>query len=96
MRMITYSIDLDVMIEEDEKLDALRDQGTFQWRTSVGPVRVDVIQLAGPGGGFPFVTITGTAPQLLSWLLEHYQQDDLSEALDVLGSRGNVNIRVVK
>jgi hypothetical protein len=37
--------------------------------TVAGPVTLTVLQEVGPGGGWPEVTVVGTAPAVLQWLL---------------------------
>jgi hypothetical protein len=43
-----------------------------------GPVTVTVLREVGPGGGWPEVSLEGTAPALLAFLLKHYTGGQLT------------------
>jgi hypothetical protein len=42
-----------------------------------GNVTVTVLQENGPAGGWPEISVSGTAPALLGWLLQHYTAGEL-------------------
>lgn len=63
------SIDLDLVLEEGD-LDALRER----WE----PVKLEVVNPEGPGGGNPIVRLTGTKAELKLWVVENYLTRALS------------------
>jgi hypothetical protein len=50
-----------------------------------GVVKLEVLDEHGPGGGWPVIQLTGTAPALLAFLLRHYTGGQLTGPNGALG-----------
>lgn len=69
------SITLDLVIE---------DEAPTTEATQLGEVTFKLIEKYGPAGGNPVYELTGEDGALLIWLLQHYTQGDVEDALYIL------------
>jgi len=72
MDKITF--DLDIVDENGDDLRALIE------RSLAGGVELTVHTLNGPGGGNPFVAVSGSRYALLGWLTAEYTGGNVAEA----------------